>query len=303
MPFLETLSPETLALGAAALFIVVAAILTSVLALAFAADRARLPLAVFRDGLEGEIATKEARRKELDQEILELQRTLAAGELAEAEAEHWRSLIEGVKAEWAGLAEQRQDIESVREEERKALEALGARQSAVSDAEARLDATEKRRKQLEEEINKVESKHGASLEEQDRRLREIEEQIGTRKGDLDEVRFELDQVEQALAAANDEVARAREEAERLRTEVEALSRDLTVKHASLARCEEALAAHEPLVREVDSLRDILADLQGQRDALQADAEFKEREVETLRRQEVRLSAAIADLEASRAALE
>src|SRR5690606_24868482 len=72
-------------------------------------------------------------------------------EKAELEAEYWRTAVETDKAEYDTLSDLRREIEEVREEYRQALEELTIaegrlrEQSAAADqAQARVDAAEKR---------------------------------------------------------------------------------------------------------------------------------------------------------------
>ena len=95
---LSYLDPTALSvvLAAGASLIAVLGALTS--AIYYGIERSRLPQAVRWSELDSVLGAKEERLRYLDDEIKQREATLAERDQVEAEAEHWRSVLETVKA-------------------------------------------------------------------------------------------------------------------------------------------------------------------------------------------------------------
>jgi 5-methylcytosine-specific restriction endonuclease McrBC GTP-binding regulatory subunit McrB len=164
-----------------------AAGVTALLATYHTVERARLPAAVRLSELDTIIGSKEGQLSELDRRVREREVKLSDRDQAEAEAEYWRSVLETAKAEYSNLADQRREIEQVREEYRQAVEELGVQKSALGDAQVTLDS-------FNQALSIAEAKRTTAEES----LAEIEKAMTVRQGDIAKVEDQRKQLETAI---------------------------------------------------------------------------------------------------------
>lgn len=252
----------------------------------------RLPLVARDSELDARIGSKKARLLELEEELQRCRVALAERDQAEAEAEHWRAIVETAKAEYAALGDQRRDIEEVREQHRRALEELTLAETTLRQVKADVDrAREAAREAIElgqaaeQHRNDVEAEAEAlrasladlerSVAETDERLRVLKEEQGSVSVEREHAREELG----VLKARRDDLDR---EVARLTSAKAAAESDL----AELQREIEALPARRD---EIERMRGALADLSRKREEL-------ERTTDAGERRENRLQARIARLQ-------
>lgn len=259
------LEPNNALLAAAAVSMVVLFIVTYGLALWLRAERARLPAAVRLSELDELLGAKEQRLQYLDGQISDREVSLAERDQAEAEAEHWRSVVETVKAEYSNLDDQRREIEEVREEFRQAVEELGVREAELRQIrgdleQARAEAVglEERRGEAEArlaELAKRDNELAARFEGQQEQLRQLESRLSGLQEEKTTAAAEVERQRERLMGLKNEAEALERETKRLSEVRDAAETQLTSLRQELASLDDKRATLEALEEELSGLRE------------------------------------------------
>ncbi len=239
-------------------------------AFCFYAARERQPLALRNAELdalvprrEAELLDSEQRLKVVNDRIREGEAKLSERDQWEAEAEYWRSLVEGIKAEHAGMAELRAEIEEVQERYRRELEKLAdveqkAREAkgAWEDARERLVEAERRLDRITEEEERLSEKHEAAR----RGLAEAEAGLAASGAELRTAR-------EGAARAQERVESLTREAETLESRSGELREEIQAQESDLSRLRRELEALGPQRAELEQVRDEVSRVTEERDGL------------------------------------
>lgn len=226
-----------------------------------AIGEARLPAAVRLAELDSVLGAKEERNRYLEAQIAEKEKRLAERDYAEGEAEHWRSVVAQLKAEWENLGNQRREIETLREEHRQAVEALATKEAEARALDERLVAARRdaeeaqaQREQAEAALARAQA-DAAELEAQTQEKRDALEGLDARNAALASARDDLARDVEAL---RERLSGQRAEEERLSRETMRLAAELKVLEAEYEGMQDAVANLCPLQEEAQAARDALA---------------------------------------------
>lgn len=277
--------PEVIALGLASLTLILVLTLAVTAGVRYQLSYDRLPAATRNRELEVLIGGNEARLHELREEIKRAEVTLSERDQAEAEAEFWRSSVETAKAEYANLADQRREVEELREEYRQALEELTLAETQLRERKADAELAQTQFRDAEESVRRVKEEEEALRRSQT----ELREAVAEAERRLSEFREER-------ASLGVEVERLRDRRGSLEADCEALTSEVASRttrkaeaEAELSRLKQAIDTLPAKQAEIDEMERMLQLLASKREAL-------EQSVETLERAEGRLRARIAKLE-------
>lgn len=281
---LTFLDGNVISLIAVALALIVVILASAVLGVRFFLHDLRLPAAVRLAELDGLVGAKEEHRRYLDEEIAKRERALSERDTAEAEAEHWRSLMESAKAEYELLGPQRQEIEAFREEYRQAVEDAEAAKSDLREARATAEEERSRHRALVERINQQADEFRAIEARREALNQEVADQTGA-----------LERLEKEIAAAKEAHTAIAGEVEQSRLRHSALKNDIETYERQAMRLEER---HIALDREIETVRRDIENLDPERTEVTKLSEQRkdlERECHKLRDEKDILTARIARL--------
>ena len=238
---------------------------------------------------EAELLDKEQRLERLNEQIRDRESKLLERDKLEAEAEYWKSQIEAIKAEYAGLGALRAEIEEVRETFRQEIENLADKEREVREAnrqvgEAKDEWEEVRKREVEAES------HLAEIAAEEGRLREAHQEsfqaVAEMETRLTSKKAEYKDVLEALERGQDRLAR-----------IERDVKSLDARHqpllAELGRDKERLHTVKAELGDLEPARQNLAEI---RESLQlADRGLKEKRerLSSLESEEAWLNAQIA----------
>lgn len=252
--------PLVAGLVLAALALVGVFLVASTYGVRLAIGEARLPAAVRLAELDSVLGAKEERNRYLKAQIAEKEKRLAERDYAEGEAEHWRSVVAQLKAEWENLGNQRREIETLREEHRQAVEALASKEAEVRALDERLVAArreaeeaEARREEAEDALVRAQAE-AAKLEAQTQEKRDALEALDARNAALASAR---DDLARDVEAFRERLSGQRAEEERLSRETMRLAAELKVLEAEYEGIQDAVANLRPLQEEAQAARDAL----------------------------------------------
>ncbi len=252
------LDPEVISLLIAILAIV------SVLGLAFAYGVryrlawAQLPAAA-RDAelatlimqRETELLDKEQRLERLDEQIHDHESKLLERDQLEAEAEYWKSQIEALKAEYAGLDSLRSEIEEVRERYRQEIENLADAERQAREAKGESEDARMRVVEAERRL--------AQIADEDSRLREAQNDLvkamDETEAKLTIIKAEYATEQDALERAQDRVAKLDREATSLEARQRELRDELRQDENRLESVKAELQALTPQRQELTEVQD------------------------------------------------
>lgn len=244
----------------------------------------RLPAAVEKETLEGELLGLRARREELRQEIVALEGKRGEVEVLRVEAETWQERIRQLEAQWDGLATRRQEIQEAERELARLLEGIEA--GRAEEARLKGETTD-----LATRVERLEREEAGARE----RLQAVQTDLDARRAEAAEVHRILEAGRQEVARLGAEVGRQRQrlgEIEHAVREGEERLRTLERQAEDLRREREELEERRrELSREVDGLEESRAELR----RVAGERERIEQEIAALQ-------AVHARLEAERAAL-
>jgi len=272
---------DTIGVILSAIALVTALFTTAILGIRHYVGEARMPDAVRWRGLEELVGAKEERLRHLDEEIARREISLTDRDQAAAEADHWRRTVEGLKAEYHGLAERRREIEEVREELRQALEDRDVRLTELEEASGRLASVER-------ELEGAERRH----DELAARAAELEAGLGPLETRRTAVADDVAQMEDALSALRREKAAAAADVEQQRERLAALA----TREDDLTR---AIGERERDIRTLEERRDQLRSVVEQVQARLDELDPMRKQVEAHRVERERLSGQIDDLSAAK----
>ena len=277
---LSYLDPTALSvvLAAGASLIAVLGALTS--AIYYGIERSRLPQAVRWSELDSVLGAKEERLRYLDDEIKQREATLAERDQVEAEAEHWRSVLETVKAEYAALDEQRREIETVREEYRQAAEDLSVQENELRRVRGELNQTNADLEKAQAEIAEIDVRR----EDLDRLAAEEKEKETL----LAHLHEQLEAIRDEKALQDTELLGVRETTERLRREGDDLEREAHRLTEQRDEARKQLEAAKKMLQEVEPRLAEVEELESQRNKLDDDITRKEDESQRLNARLARL---------------
>ncbi|MCB9957913.1 MAG: hypothetical protein H6843_04775 [Rhodospirillaceae bacterium] len=281
MTFLNSLSADTVALAIAATTVVIISFVLSILSVVFTIERRKLPQAVRNGSLEIQVASKQAHLDDLNRQIVETRRNLTESAEAEAEAGHWHNVVDGLKAEYAGLAEQRREIEAERQSYRDAVEARGAAEKELGDTLVDLELKQAELERLAQQIDQAEAKLGAGQEELEQRLRTLAAECDTRAMEARALDERLATVRAEWETLHQQVSDAEAALSRLAVERAELQRALEEGEAQLVQLQRQIEYQERLADETGRLRQELA-------AIQQEHEHARADVEALKQQRIKL---------------
>lgn len=248
----------------AALGVAVSIIGAFLIALRSDLERGRLPAAVRKAELEELVGAKEERLRYLESEIKQRDATLSQRDQAEAEAEHWRSLIETLRAEYAGLEDLRQEIESTREEFRQAAEDLALKETERRELHADLEHSKAELKEIAERRSEAEArldglearenKLSSGCQEKQREFDSLEARLSQLREEKAAMAAELERQRERLSGLHDEEDVLEGEIRRQTERREALEREIGMVSDRIAAMAEDREQAEALRQEVDSLR-------------------------------------------------
>jgi hypothetical protein len=289
----DLLDPTALSVAIAATTLVGVFAAATVLALTWRMGILNQPAAVRWSELDTLIGAREARLGDLDAQIEERKEALAARDVAEGDAEYWRSMVEGLKAEYDTLDGTRREIEEVREAHRQAVEDLGVKETELRTVTADLEAARR-------DLLTV----GERRDEAEARLKEVEDQeetLKTRQQDLREGVTSLEEqvagLEEQKSAAATEIERRSQQLSALRAEEQRLERENRALAEDRARLTEAVDAARTEIEAMAEDRQAAEGLRQERDALRAERERLTERVGDLTAQQRRGEARLAQIEA------
>ncbi len=254
--------------------------------LRFYMARERLPYATRNAELETLVPRREAELLECEQRLVDVNNLIREGEAKlserdrwEAEAEFWRSQVESLKAEYAGMELLRTEIEEVQERYRQELEKLAdteqkAReaQGAWEDSRLRVAEAERRLAQVAEEEGRLhEARETAEQEIAETRaglatsraeLRAAREDMERAQDRVDRLTREAETLESRSKELRDSIPNREDEFSRLRADLN----DLEPKRQELGQVRQALSLES---RELDALRETMTELRDEEALLNA----------------------------------
>jgi predicted nucleic acid-binding Zn-ribbon protein len=287
-----------MAVIAAALIFGVVLVVTLLMAIRLTVERANLPAACRSSELEVSVAGKEAELAQLESKVNEREIALSQRDQAEAEAEYWRSLIESLKAEHAGLEDLRREIEATREDYRRAAEELALKETERRDLRAEVDrATSEletvaaRREEAERRIAELEAREteiASGFEGRQREIEALEGRLTELRQEKSDLAAEAERLRERVGGLRSEQEELERESRRLAEGRDALNRETADARARIAAMDQDRAAAEALRAEIaalsqdrDSLRQEIIDIQDEARRLEAKISQKEDRLETL----------------------
>ena len=241
-------------------------------------ERMRLPEAVRLRQLDEMIGTREARKQDLDEQIEEQRKAVAERDEAEAEASHWRSLVESAKLEYDSLADKRQEIEQVQEEYRQAIEQLGTKEGELRETRNQLEQAQQDKHAAEDALKAAQDKQAEAdkaAEEAERRRQEAESAEGQVQERVNELQKEAETARQTAAEARAEADQKRSELDKLLEREAALNQQVSEQERRLQTIQEQIADLDEKRRQAAEVEENLRDLKAQVRDLNADIEEKE----------------------------
>ena len=280
--------PEEWSLLTAATSMIIVLGLAFVFGISYRHAWSQLPAATRNAELTTEVKRKEAdlhqlnqQKQKLKDQIRGLEARVLERDRLEAEAEFWKSQVEGTKADYAGLQTMRNEVEQVREEFRQTLEKLADTQRQFGEAKGDLEDARERAEAV--------ARQQAATE------REIEDRSNT----LDTLRREMDETEAALTKNRANLTEARRALEEIREREARLIREAESQEARLRSLQESLHRKEDLLEQSKEKLDALAparrDLAETRKKLESatqQLDARRQEVAKLRCEEAQLNARI-----------
>ncbi len=299
----------------------------------YEADQRRLPAAAQWEDVTERLALKRQELADLEARLADVRKDVTDADRARMEYEHWRSLAEGTKKEYADLDNQRKEIDNVRDEYEQLAGLLAERRAELAsivaerdEAARRLDDLKKRILELDDrkaELADIETRiteatqkrdslrtEIAELDEKRAELRRIQFEVGElakRKSDLmefiEKILAQIPELQQRRAALEAEIAKLSMQVDGLdgiRTEyagIEAKLADLRPRLVGLeAEVRRIEADRDGLVVEAAGIRSTIATDKIEADRLHQIVVAHRADAEGLESRRAELSAHIANLE-------
>jgi predicted nucleic acid-binding Zn-ribbon protein len=284
--------PEVLALGSAAFCLLITLMLSFAKGVQYSIAYDKLPAATRWRELQVEVGSLEARRAEIDEDVRRKQAILSDLDKVESQYEYWSTQLELVKAEYAQLDEQRQEIAETRESYRHAIEELTIAETNLRQLRADADAAQVKVEKAANEVAEAETRL-QELEEQGAKLKETFTEI---EADIASVEGRLENLNNQKTATAIELERTRERLAALDAEHDSLERELiqlknqkAPLESELASLQGAIAALPVKKAEIEKIQQHIVEITRKRESL-------DQSIEEKARAEHRLLARIANLE-------
>ncbi len=212
---------------------------------------------------ETDLLDKEQRLERLDEQIRDREAKLLERDQLEAEAAYWKSQIEAVKAEYAGLDALRTEIEEVRESYRQEMESLADAERQTREAKGEWEDACTRVVKAERCL--------AALAGKADRLREMLQELAETEARLTKTKAKHKDVLTALEVGQDRLSRVEREVESLHARQQNLLSELRGHEERLETVKAELAGLAPARQELtvvlESLHSAEEDLKDKRESL------------------------------------
>ena len=212
---------------------------------------------------ETDLLDKEQRLERLDEQIRDREAKLLERDQLEAEAAYWKSQIEAVKAEYAGLDALRTEIEEVRESYRQEMESLADAERQAREAKGEWEDARTRVVEAERRLAEVAGEAD--------RLRETHQELAETEARLTTTKAKHKDVLTALEVGQDRLSRAEREVESLHARQQNLLVELRSHEERLETVKAELDGLAPARQELTVVRESLhsaeEDLKDKRESL------------------------------------
>jgi hypothetical protein len=228
----------------------------------YEADRSRLPAATQLEDVTERLSLKRQELTDLEARLAEIRKDVTDADRARMEYEHWRSLAEGAKAEYADLGNLRKEVDAVRDEYERLAALLAERRAELASIISERDEVSRQRDDLKKQIG--------YLDDRKAELAEIEARIVEASKKRDSLRAETANLDERRAALH---------------HIQFENAELAKKKAGILNLIETLGVQLPLIQQKrDTLEADVARLSTQIDGL-----------ERLRTEYAEIDAKLADL--------